>query len=113
MSTPSLTWIYHTPEEEILLGPACWLWDYLRRSGQGGFFLPLSGGVDSSSTAVLVHSMCRQLVQAVARGSSELVLSDLRRVVGDESYTPTDPAELNGEVEGPVVRAKCEQSCRR
>jgi hypothetical protein len=26
------------------LGPACWLWDYLRRSGQGGYFLPLSGG---------------------------------------------------------------------
>lgn len=39
------------PEEEISLGPACWLWDYLRRSGQGGFFLALSGGVDSSSTA--------------------------------------------------------------
>lgn len=35
---------YHTPEEEISLGPACWLWDYLRRSGQAGFFLPLSGG---------------------------------------------------------------------
>ena len=27
-------------------GPACWLWDYLRRSGMGGFFLPLSGGAD-------------------------------------------------------------------
>lgn len=24
----------HTPEEEISLGPACWLWDYLRRSSQ-------------------------------------------------------------------------------
>jgi NAD+ synthase (glutamine-hydrolysing) len=22
-----------TPEQECLLGPACWLWDYLRRSG--------------------------------------------------------------------------------
>ena len=22
---------YHSPEEEITLGPACWLWDYLRR----------------------------------------------------------------------------------
>ena len=33
-----------TPEEEISLGPACWLWDYLRRSGMSGFFLPLSGG---------------------------------------------------------------------
>ena len=95
MSTPSLTWIYHTPEEEILLGPACWLWDYLRRSGQGGFFLPLSGGVDSSSTAVLVHSMCRLVTEAVARGS-EGVLADVRRVAGDTSYTPTDPAELCG-----------------
>lgn len=36
---------YHTPEEEISLGPACWLWDYLRRSSQAGFFLPLSGGM--------------------------------------------------------------------
>lgn len=36
---------YHSPEEEISLGPACWLWDYLRRSGQAGFFLPLSGGM--------------------------------------------------------------------
>ena len=25
-----IEWIYHTPEEEIALGPACWLWDYLR-----------------------------------------------------------------------------------
>ena len=33
-----------TPEQEISLGPACWMWDYLRRSGMSGFFLPLSGG---------------------------------------------------------------------
>jgi NAD+ synthase (glutamine-hydrolysing) len=33
----------HSPEEECCLGPACWLWDYLRRSGAAGFFLPLSG----------------------------------------------------------------------
>ncbi|WAR07702.1 NADE-like protein [Mya arenaria] len=43
---------------EFNLGPALWLWDYLRRSGQGGFFLPLSGGIDSSSVACIVHSMC-------------------------------------------------------
>jgi len=23
----------NTPEEECGMGPACWLWDYLRRSG--------------------------------------------------------------------------------
>ena len=32
-----------------------------RRSGQGGYFLPLSGGVDSSSSAALVFSMCRSV----------------------------------------------------
>jgi NAD+ synthase (glutamine-hydrolysing) len=25
-----IEWLYHSPEEEIALGPACWLWDYLR-----------------------------------------------------------------------------------
>ncbi len=25
--------IVHSPMEECALGPACWLWDYLRRSG--------------------------------------------------------------------------------
>ncbi len=49
---------YHDPMEEIMLGPACWLWDYLRRSGATGYFLPLSGGADSASTAALVGSMC-------------------------------------------------------
>ncbi|XP_029438309.1 glutamine-dependent NAD(+) synthetase isoform X2 [Rhinatrema bivittatum] len=29
-----IQWRYHSPEEEISLGPACWLWDYLRRSKQ-------------------------------------------------------------------------------
>lgn len=27
---------YHTPEEECALGPACWLWDFLRRSNAAG-----------------------------------------------------------------------------
>lgn len=50
---------YHAPEEEIALGPAAWLWDYLRRSGAAGFLLPMSGGADSSSTAAIVGSMCQ------------------------------------------------------
>ncbi|XP_043995237.1 glutamine-dependent NAD(+) synthetase isoform X2 [Gambusia affinis] len=88
-----IQWMFHTPEEEISLGPACWLWDYLRRSGQGGFLLPLSGGVDSSSTACIVHSMCVLLCQAVEDSNSQ-VLKDVRRVVGDDSYTPQNPKEL-------------------
>lgn len=58
-------------EEEISLAPACWMWDYLRRSNQGGFFLPLSGGVDSSSTACLVYSMCHIIVDAINGGGEK------------------------------------------
>jgi hypothetical protein len=34
--SPKLTPRYHLPEEEIALGPAAWLWDYLRRSKAAG-----------------------------------------------------------------------------
>ncbi|XP_071329020.1 glutamine-dependent NAD(+) synthetase-like isoform X2 [Trachinotus anak] len=88
-----ITWHFHTPEEEISLGPACWLWDYLRRSGQAGFLLPLSGGVDSSSTACIVHSMCVLLCRAVEDGNTQ-VLQDIRRVVGDDCYCPQQAREL-------------------
>lgn len=66
-SDPDMT--YHTPEEEIALGPACWLWDYLRRSRTQGYFLPLSGGIDSCATATIVHSMCRLVAKATTEGS--------------------------------------------
>ncbi|XP_050925377.1 glutamine-dependent NAD(+) synthetase isoform X2 [Lates calcarifer] len=92
-----ITWHFHTPEEEISLGPACWLWDYLRRSGQAGFLLPLSGGVDSSSTACIVHSMCVLLCQTVQDGNKQ-VLEDIRRVVGDDSYCPQHAKELCGRI---------------
>lgn len=63
---------YHTPEEEIALGPACWLWDYLRRcGGVTGYFLPLSGGIDSCATATIVHSMCRLVVADCEKGGEK------------------------------------------
>lgn len=88
-----MDWIYSTPEEEIAMGPASWLWDYLRRSGQGGFFLPLSGGVDSSSSACIIHSMCRMVVDAISTGEAQ-VLHDVRKILADPEYTPRNAAEL-------------------
>ncbi|XP_053109765.1 glutamine-dependent NAD(+) synthetase [Hemicordylus capensis] len=88
-----IQWRYHSPEEEISLGPACWLWDYLRRSKQGGFLLPLSGGVDSSSVACIVYSMCLQVCCAVQNGNQN-VLYDVRKIVNDETYTPKDAREF-------------------
>lgn len=91
-NTP-ITVQYNSPEVEIAQGPACWLWDYLRRSGGGGFFLPLSGGVDSSSTAIIVYSMCRLVCEAVQEGD-EQVLKDIRRILGDSEYVASDAKEL-------------------
>lgn len=77
----------HPPEEEIALGPAAWLWDYLRRSGASGFLLPLSGGADSAAVAALVGSMC-QHVLAAAQAGEDPVASDLRRILGLGSEDP-------------------------
>ena len=38
--------------------PAVFLWDVLRKSRARGFFLPLSGGMDSCATALMVYNMC-------------------------------------------------------
>ncbi|XP_042640667.1 glutamine-dependent NAD(+) synthetase isoform X2 [Tyto alba] len=88
-----IQWRHHSPEEEISLGPACWLWDYLRRSNQAGFLLPLSGGIDSSATACIVYSMCHQVCLAVKNGNTD-VLADVRKIVNDETYVPEDPREF-------------------
>jgi len=79
--------------EEISMGPACWLWDYLRRSKQAGFFLPLSGGVDSTSVACIVYSMCEMVHKEVTEGN-EHVLNDLRVITRDDTFTPESPQQI-------------------
>ena len=51
--------------QEIASGPALWMWDYLRRSGARGYFLPLSGGADSSAVAALVASMAKLVFNSI------------------------------------------------
>ncbi|KAG1818663.1 uncharacterized protein BJ212DRAFT_1346740 [Suillus subaureus] len=62
---------FHTPEEEIAFGPACWLWDYLRGSR-----------IDSCTTAVIVYSMCHLVAEAARKGDKQVIL-DARRMVGE------------------------------
>ncbi|TGO62003.1 hypothetical protein BCON_0023g00630 [Botryotinia convoluta] len=83
---------YHVPEEEIALGPACFLWDYLRRSRQAGYFVPLSGGIDSCATSVIVHSMCRIVYAAIEKGDNPQVVEDLLRIVGEEEDSTWRPS---------------------
>lgn len=92
-TSPPIQFSLLSPAEEIRLGPACWMWDYLRRSAQGGFFLPLSGGIDSSATACLVASMCHLICDAVANGN-HTVQMDIQRITGQPEYVPKEPREL-------------------
>lgn len=100
ISTPIKVVKKISPEEEIARGPACWLWDYLRRSGMNGFFLPLSGGADSASTAAIVGSMCQMIVASVKNGAcEERLLEEVRKVTQtDVNYIPTDSRELAGRI---------------
>ena len=94
--SPAIPPRYHAPEEEIALGPACWLWDYLRRSHAAGFFLPLSGGIDSCATAVIVHSMCKELMKAISEENKQ-VIADLRQVCSEpegSTWLPSSSQEL-------------------
>ncbi|KAI9889188.1 MAG: glutamine-dependent NAD(+) synthetase [Vezdaea aestivalis] len=84
---------YHIPQEEIALGPACWLWDYLRRSGALGFFVPLSGGIDSCATSVIVFSMCRLVFQAL-KHENKVVIEDLKRITKTADWTPNSPQDI-------------------
>lgn len=92
--SPRVTPYVLSPQAEIGAGPACWLWDYLRRSGASGYILPLSGGADSAATAAIVASMCRLAVQA-ARDGDAMAARDVRRLarVAADAPLPT-PAQL-------------------
>jgi NAD+ synthase (glutamine-hydrolysing) len=87
--------VSHRPEEECCLGPACWLWDYLRRSGAAGFFLPLSGGADSSSVAAIVGAMCVKVTQAAQADPEGSTAHDCRSICRKEApWVPQTPQEL-------------------
>lgn len=85
---------YHSPEEEIALGPGCWLWDYLRRSEASGFLLPLSGGADSSSVAAIVGCMCQLVVKEIANGDERVKADAIRIGQYADGLYPTDSKEF-------------------
>lgn len=95
--TPKRKIRYHLPEEEIAMGPACWLWDYLRRcGGPSGFFIPLSGGIDSCATSMIVYSMCSLVYTAIKNGN-KTVLADLQKITkikSEEPWVPNSPEEI-------------------
>lgn len=74
------------------------MWDYLRRSGARGFFLPLSGGLDSASVATMIGSMSHLVYKAITEDHDEQVLKDLRRITRKPEFMPESPKEIAGEL---------------
>lgn len=83
------------PMEEIANAEAVFLWQYLVRTNSPGYFLALSGGLDSSTVALFVYSMARMALQAIKDGE-KTVLDDLRRVTSEPDFTPTKPEDIVG-----------------
>jgi NAD+ synthase (glutamine-hydrolysing) len=81
------------PMEEIYMSTAVYLWQYLVRSNSAGFFVALSGGLDSSTTALLVFGMSRLVMESITVGEGK-TLADLRRVTGDETFFPRTPHDI-------------------
>ena len=92
--------IYNLPlriEQEIGYATSLWLWDYLRKSGASGFFLPLSGGADSSSVAVIVSIMCQRIYEEITVKNNVHVLKELRKILRlpeDSTYIPSNRNEI-------------------
>lgn len=78
---------------QILRAITSYIWDYLRKSGGNGFFLPLSGGADSAITALMAYFFAERVISYVKDGSI-FVLKTIRKIVGEEDYVPEDPKEL-------------------
>ncbi|KAK4142176.1 uncharacterized protein C8A04DRAFT_13482 [Dichotomopilus funicola] len=108
---------YHSVEEEIALSAGCYLWDYLRRSGTAGYLVPLSGGIDSCATAVIVFSMCRIVLAALAENNAQ-VIADVKRLAkynvdsNGDGVLPTTPQELCNQVFSTVYMGMSKQSSR-
>lgn len=87
--------------EDLIGAPSCYLWDYLRRSGMNGFFIPLSGGADSSTVALIVYHMAFKLFEALQTKHQierDKLLAILRRIVDEDEYIPSSPQEITSKI---------------
>ena len=94
LASTSLHFIHS--EEEISLGPACWLWDYLVACRAAGFFIPLSGGIDSCATCVIVIPCVELLrkLQKMGMSKSLLMHGDWQMKPEDSDLVTIDPREF-------------------
>ncbi|KAJ1325913.1 NAD+ synthase (glutamine-hydrolyzing) [Microdochium nivale] len=110
--SPEIQPRYHSPEEEIALCTGAYLWDYLRRCGVAGYLVPLSGGIDSCATAVIVFSMCRMVSEACKAGNEQVIADVLRIAKYTEGEVPDSPEALCNQLFHTVYMGMSKQSSK-
>jgi NAD+ synthase (glutamine-hydrolysing) len=71
-----------------------YLWDYLRKSGAGGFFVTMGGDMASTTNAMLVHYLCYKVFKEINEGNAE-VLVTLRKIVKKKDFRPKSVEEIS------------------
>lgn len=74
--TPEMKKQEYEEEDEMGLGISRYLWNYINIVNSGGFFLPLSGGVDSGSTSLFIYYMCHTIMSIVNNDGGKLKAGD-------------------------------------
>jgi NAD+ synthase (glutamine-hydrolysing) len=67
-------------ERELLNAMSSYIWDQLLKSSACGFFVPLSGGADSSLISFTVHYLCKRVVKSKDKSIKDL----FKKVTGNQ-----------------------------
>lgn len=81
------------PAKQFVEISSSYLWDYLRKSGGSGYFLPISGGADSTVCALILFHLCCNIMKEIELGNLE-VLVGIRQIIKDKSFMPKSPQQI-------------------
>lgn len=103
------------------MAEAVFLWQYLTRASAAGFFLALSGGLDSATVSLFVFGMAKVVLQSINEGDDN-ALADLRRITGEKDFVPETPQEIVSRLlhtcymgtqhSGKATRSRAEKLCK-
>lgn len=88
---------YDSAQQQYAEVASSYMWDYLRKSQAGGFFLPVSGDINSSLTTLLIYYLCLKVYKEINL-RNEGVLVQLRAIVKDAAYLPKSAEEICGKI---------------
>jgi NAD+ synthase (glutamine-hydrolysing) len=85
--------------EHASFEPSYFLWDVLRKSKARGYFLAMSGGLDSCAVALIVYNMCYLLYNQINhKPQSKELLGELQKILKDKEYEPESAKEMCGKL---------------